>query len=209
MSHTRRPGFYFHGLRLRKASYRLSRGFHFCSLSLSGLVLLAPAWLIFLQRSGGREWTSLVDRFRPLLEVWADYYVLIRIYIIANVAYFLYHSWKAIQGSGARTTPAKAVGFCFIPVFNFYWVFQTTWGLARDLNDAICKRGWSEVPLVPEGIALSIACLSLLLLLRTLHSLLPFLVVSSSLFLLGLIFVWRTATSINGFVERRYPESSN
>jgi hypothetical protein len=41
----------------------------------------------------------------------------------------LYRSWLLLQGHGARTTPGRAVGFCFIPVFFFYWWFVAYAGL--------------------------------------------------------------------------------
>ena len=46
----------------------------------------------------------------------------------------LYKAWASIQGRYARTTPCKAVGFSFIPLFNFYWNFMVYWGFAVDYN---------------------------------------------------------------------------
>jgi len=46
----------------------------------------------------------------------------------------LYQLWKLIPANIARTTPGKAVGFCFIPVFNIYWVFVAFNGLGKDMN---------------------------------------------------------------------------
>lgn len=46
----------------------------------------------------------------------------------------LYKYWQNIQDGFASTTPGKAVGFMFIPFFNFYWMFRVFWGLAKDLN---------------------------------------------------------------------------
>lgn len=42
--------------------------------------------------------------------------------------------WSIIQGTTARTTPGKAVGFLFIPFFNLYWTFIAYAGLATDAN---------------------------------------------------------------------------
>ncbi len=42
--------------------------------------------------------------------------------------------WKSIQDGNARTTPAKAIGYCFIPLFNLYWAFPVLWGFAKDYN---------------------------------------------------------------------------
>lgn len=46
----------------------------------------------------------------------------------------LYKLWGVVQDGQAATTPGKAVGFLFIPFYNFYWIFQAYWGLAKDLN---------------------------------------------------------------------------
>lgn len=46
----------------------------------------------------------------------------------------LYKYWEIIQDGYASTSPAKAVGFLFIPVFNIYWTFRTYWHLSKDLN---------------------------------------------------------------------------
>lgn len=46
----------------------------------------------------------------------------------------LFRSWSIIQGRTARTTPGRAVGFNFIPFYNFYWVFVAVKGLAEDIN---------------------------------------------------------------------------
>ena len=46
----------------------------------------------------------------------------------------LYRYWFIIQDGKTRTSPEKAVGFCFIPFFNFYWLYVAVVGLARDMN---------------------------------------------------------------------------
>lgn len=55
----------------------------------------------------------------------------------------LYKLWSVVQDGQAATTPGKAVGFLFIPFFNFYWIFQAFWGLAKDLNRYI-KQHFGE-----------------------------------------------------------------
>jgi len=57
----------------------------------------------------------------------------------ANASYvleciLLYQFWKLVQDGNARTTPGKAVGFLFIPFYNFYWMFIAYWGLANELK---------------------------------------------------------------------------
>jgi prepilin-type processing-associated H-X9-DG protein len=68
----------------------------------------------------------------------------------------LYKMWAAIEGPAARTTPGKAVGFLFIPFFNFYWFFQAYWGWAKDYNKMVKERQ-INAPIVPEGLALTIS----------------------------------------------------
>lgn len=84
---------------------------------------------------------------------------------IASIVLFyiiLYHSWNLIQDDGfARTTPGKAVGYSFIPFFNFYWIFQSIAGLTRDTN-AYIKR--HSLPVVQQDENLTtIFCVILLL----------------------------------------------
>ena len=58
-------------------------------------------------------------------------------FLIAAIAFsciLMYRHWLLLQGHGARTTPGKAVGFGFIPVFWFYWWFVEYAGLARNNN---------------------------------------------------------------------------
>jgi hypothetical protein len=62
---------------------------------------------------------------------------------IASVVLFyiiLYRAWGLIQDGYARTTPGKAVGYCFIPFYNFYWIFEAIPGLVKDMNNFIARR---------------------------------------------------------------------
>ncbi len=66
----------------------------------------------------------------------------------------LYKAWQAIQDGQPRTTPGKAVGFLFIPFFNFYWMFMAYWGYAKDFNTYIASKGLSLAQL-PEKLYLA------------------------------------------------------
>lgn len=66
----------------------------------------------------------------------------------------LYKAWQAIQDGQPRTTPGKAVGFLFIPFYNFYWMFIAYWGWAKDCNTYIASKGFSVAPL-PEKLYLA------------------------------------------------------
>jgi hypothetical protein len=58
----------------------------------------------------------------------------------------LYKLWTVIQDGYARTTPGVAVGFCFIPIFNFYWIFVAYHGLGQDLNRYLRDAGIRAQP---------------------------------------------------------------
>ncbi|MBA3687092.1 MAG: twin-arginine translocase TatA/TatE family subunit, partial [Planctomycetes bacterium] len=53
----------------------------------------------------------------------------------------IYRAWEIIQDGRARTSPGRAVGFLFIPLFNFYWFFVAKFGLAKDLNAYVERHG--------------------------------------------------------------------
>ncbi|MBM3323584.1 hypothetical protein FJY69_08935 [candidate division WOR-3 bacterium] len=72
--------------------------------------------------------------------------------IVAMV--FLHKQWSCIQDGYARTSPGTAVGYMFIPFFNFYWVFQAYYGFAVDFN-AYVDRYNLVAPRLPTGLILA------------------------------------------------------
>ena len=44
-------------------------------------------------------------------------------------------AWKLVQHEGIRATPDQAVSGCFIPGWNYYWMFPAFRGLAKEFND--------------------------------------------------------------------------
>ena len=64
------------------------------------------------------------------------YFVTFALGIVCTVLVYiyLYRAWQCVAPEFARSTPGKAVGFLFIPFFNFYWMFQAFLGLAKDYN---------------------------------------------------------------------------
>jgi hypothetical protein len=83
---------------------------------------------------------------------------------IASIVLFfviIYRCWQLIQDGYARATPGKAVGFCFIPFFNFYWIFQAFPGLATDTNAFIRRRNLPIQPL-SESVATTFCIVDLL-----------------------------------------------
>lgn len=60
----------------------------------------------------------------------------------------LYHkAWLAIQDGYARTTPGHAVGYSFIPVFNWYWIFVVMVGFVSDYNAFAERKKLDREPL--------------------------------------------------------------
>jgi hypothetical protein len=57
----------------------------------------------------------------------------------------IYKLWQVVQDGFARTTPGQAVGFMFIPYFNYYWFLPAYYGLAKDLN-AYIDRHYAYLP---------------------------------------------------------------
>jgi predicted Zn finger-like uncharacterized protein len=59
------------------------------------------------------------------------------VFLLCSVAIELmlfYKMWAAIQDGQASISPAKAVGFLFIPVFNIYWALCMLTGFVEDYN---------------------------------------------------------------------------
>ncbi len=65
------------------------------------------------------------------------------VFLICSVAIeytLFYKMWAAIRDSQTSISPAKAVGFLFIPVFNIYWALLMVTGFAEDYNAFIQRR---------------------------------------------------------------------
>lgn len=78
----------------------------------------------------------------------------------------LYHLWeyliaqfKAEGLTPSIETPGKAIGFLFIPFFNFYWIFMAYGRLSADLNK-LAERRYSSVP-IPSGMGILVSFLML------------------------------------------------
>jgi predicted Zn finger-like uncharacterized protein len=65
------------------------------------------------------------------------------VFLICSVAIemlLFYKMWAAIQDDKASISPAKAVWFLFIPVFNIYWALLMVTGFAEDYDSFILRR---------------------------------------------------------------------
>lgn len=107
-------------------------------------------------RRSGAEAASL-----PFAFAGAGMWVLALLAVLAGSLYsiivyyvLLYKAWSSIQDGQARTTPAQAVGFMFIPFFNLYWMFQAVWGFAVDYNKYV-QRHRLSLSQLPDGLFLA------------------------------------------------------
>ena len=77
----------------------------------------------------------------------------------------LYRGWSAVQClrqvDARLPSPRRAVGFLFIPCFNFYWMFVCTAGLIRRINQLL-RDGLKDRQVFGDGIAISYCVLFIL-----------------------------------------------
>lgn len=113
----------------------LSRSFYAGSLySLFGVSMITLIAVVLLSLTGNWRFDAVSATLLIVtgLMVIAGAVILMR---------FVYRMWAALRGKGARTTPGKAVGLLFVPIFNVYWGFQVFPGFATDFNRVAAARG--------------------------------------------------------------------
>ena len=64
-----------------------------------------------------------------------------------------YQMWSSIQDGQTRVSPSRAVGFMFIPFYNFYWLFRIVWGFSVEYNRYLRRHAIPIRPL-PESLFL-------------------------------------------------------
>jgi hypothetical protein len=106
------------------------------------------------------------------------------LYLSGVTMVLIYQMWKAIQDGRARTTPGKALGLLFVPVFNLYWVFQAFWGFAKDYN-AYVDRHSLKLRKLPERLFLAYTVLAVTQ------------VMFPVTFVVGLIMIWKICDAVN------------
>jgi len=170
---------------------RLSKGFYLSSpiVGIFSMVILGISMIGILSGSS----------FNDIASGWAFLIVLAvlgSIYASIVTLVFFYKIWSAIADQYARTTPGKAVGFLFIPLFGLYWIFQVLWGFAKDCNAYIDRHSITAQKL-PEGLFLACAILQV-------AGLVPYLGILSVL--VGLILfatlISKTCDTLNNFDKR-------
>lgn len=86
--------------------------------------------------------------------------VMIAVAIAVLTCVILYRGWTVLQDGKTRTSPGTAVGLLFVPLFNLYWLFRVTHGLAREYN-AFVSRHELRVPPLPTSVFLAAPILTL------------------------------------------------
>jgi len=64
---------------------------------------------------------------------------LLEIIVFVVLVIFIYKIWAVLPEGVGRTTPGKAAGYLFIPIFNIYWFFPVIWGWAVDFNRYVVR----------------------------------------------------------------------
>lgn len=109
--------------------------------SIGGIILFAVAVILAI----AFEDSSLAAFALPMMLVAFG----LLIWAVIRLFQCLYRSWAIIPADMRRTTPGKAVGFSFIPFFNYYWLFVAYFGWAQDYNAYLDKTGQANVARVP------------------------------------------------------------
>jgi hypothetical protein len=72
-----------------------------------------------------------------------------------------FKAWSAIQHASPRMKPLRGTLLLLLPIFNIYWSFQYSWGLARDYN-SYSRIHSANLPKLPEGVFLALPPLAAL-----------------------------------------------
>ncbi|MBI4481044.1 MAG: hypothetical protein HY651_13580 [Acidobacteria bacterium] len=116
--------------------------------------------------------------------------------LVAGIIFlvFLYRMWAAIQDGQVRTSPGRAVGLLFVPLFNFFWLFYVFAGFRREYN-ALLQRHALTLPPLRKGLSVAVPVLTLF---GSLVSLAPFgFVLTVPVFGVVLLPVGRVCDAVN------------
>lgn len=108
-------------------------------------------WILYLVADFGKDLLEVFQDQAPLHEFGGFVLaasllvgILVAVLGISSLVYWgylMFRCWMLVQDSGcSRTTPGRAVGFCFIPLFNLYWIFVARIGLADEMNNYVQQR---------------------------------------------------------------------
>jgi len=144
---------------------RLNKSFYLGSqigLSVLALVVLIVMFVRLVDLGAMRRGIifSQGEMAQLVMELVTELIIEVILFVLLSVALsviyltLVYKMWDSVQDGNARTSPGKAVGFLFIPFFQFYWFFQVWWGFAKDYNGYV-RRHSLRVPELSEGLFLT------------------------------------------------------
>ena len=133
--------------------------------------------------------------------------------LIAAEIYFLvlfYQVWRFVISESQRSglvpsieTPGKAIGYCFIPFYNFYWFFKAFGKFPKDFNLLAKAKGSNNI--IEEGLGTTIPVLLLISIIPYLGSVVSLII----LFILYPMFISQAVRFCKEISERGHgPESS-
>ena len=145
----------------------------------------------------GWVWWSLILIYADDEFTWAFMWPIIlviplSIYLAVVQCLFIYKAWASIQDGHVRSGPCQALGFLFIPLFNFYWIFQAIWGFAVDFNKYIARTNVNSAPKLPESLFLTYCILYLV-------SIIPFVNIVTGIanYIIAAILINKTCDAVN------------
>ena len=106
---------------------------------IAAAIALIPVVLIFVF---GKQAESTVMALCGSILLILDIFLLAACACISAIAgiVLLYRYWKFLPAEEAYTTPAKAVGYMFIPGFNLYWIFVVCWKLSKSYDKLLGRK---------------------------------------------------------------------
>lgn len=92
----------------------------------------------------------------------------------------IYFSWRILEFDKVKISPSKAIAYLFIPFYNIWWAYYSTMSLVEELQSFAIQRKISNIPQISQKFTLSLAILSMLVLIPfvSIFVLIPFLIVS-------------------------------
>lgn len=126
--------------------------FFLCILAPISIGLFAAGFMIDPGRDVGSPPTQLAAIAAVVAVVsWIVGAVML---IIAKIfsSILLYRLWSSVPSDYRSISPGRAVGFCFVPIFCFYWFFVAYPGLVSETSKVTGTRG-------PYGLAIAYAVL--------------------------------------------------
>ncbi len=115
--------------------------------------------LDYFEQTNTPEYRSFESTYETLQLIGTLLYVMAGLVMIINFIFHLivlYRHWNIIQQvNNPSATPARSVGFLFVPFFNIYWIFIAFYKLSVDQERFITEHGINVTTKPNPGLALA------------------------------------------------------